>query len=107
MIDVSDYKKFMGINSLPKFDVKYYTPDLTADYIYGARAEYDVKTKAHTLLLPEKLDAPRFLLFHGLTHILDMETLVTGEKNHDFCLAEYMEYHASQDELMVMMGHNL
>jgi len=104
MIDTTDYKKFMGLDSFPDFDVKYFTPDLAGDYTYGARAEFDMVTKAHMLLLPDKFDVSRFLLFHELTHILDMETLATGEKNHDFCLTGYMEYHASQVELMVMMG---
>ena len=104
MIDVTNYKQFMGIDSFPVFDVKYYTLDLTGDYSYGARAEYDVKTKAHTLMLPRNCGASKFLLFHELTHILDMETLASGEKNHDFCLTGYMEYHASQVELMIMLG---
>ena len=81
MIDVTNYKQFMGIDSFPVFDVKYYTLDLTGDYSYGARAEYDVKTKAHTLMLPRNCGASKLLLFHELTHILDMETLASGEKN--------------------------
>ena len=68
MIDVTNYKQFMGIDSFPVFDVKYYTLDLTGDYSYGARAEYDVKTKAHTLMLPRNCGASKFLLFHELTH---------------------------------------
>ena len=103
-MDVSDYKQFMKTDSFPQFDVQYYTPDMRADYIYGARAEYDLNTRAHTLLLPERYEVSRFLLFHELTHILDMELLATGERNHDYCLTGYMEYHASQVELMVIMG---
>ena len=34
MIDVTNYKQFMGIDSFPVFDVKYYTLDLTGDYSY-------------------------------------------------------------------------
>lgn len=35
-----------------------------------------------------------------------METLKSGEKIHDFCLTGYMEYHASQVDLMVRLGAN-
>ena len=33
-----------------------------------------------------------------------MESLGNGNRAHDFCLTGYMEYHASQVELMTMMG---
>ena len=35
-----------------------------------------------------------------------MEMLKNGEEIHDFCLNGYMEYHASQVELMVGLGAN-
>ena len=104
MIDIDDYKRFMGIDSFPEFETEYFTQDYSKDYVYGAQAVYDVETQKHTLRFPSELEVPRFLLFHELTHILDAEKYSTGEKNHDFCLQGFMEYHASRVELMVMMG---
>lgn len=104
MIGISDYKYFMGINSFPQFEIEYYRLSDSQDFIYGGRAEYDPETKSHKLLLPSNAEVPKCLFFHELTHILDMERLGNGDRAHDFCLTGYMEYHASQVELMTMMG---
>lgn len=45
-----------------------------------------------------------FIVFHELTHILDTEMLSNGDHTYDFCLTGYMEYHASQVEMMALMG---
>ena len=104
MIDVNEYKNFIGIDSFPAFDVQYFIPDISCDYFFGAWVNYDAIAKTHTLMLPKNYEISKFLLFHELTHISDMNMLATGDKNYDFCLSGYMEYHASQVELMVMMG---
>ena len=101
---IYEYKHFMEIDTFPEFEIEYYALDYSKDYIYGAQAVYDVKTKKHTLRLPADFEVPRFLLFHELTHILDVEKYSVGEKNHDLCLHGFTEYHASQVELMVMIG---
>ncbi len=101
---IDNYKQFMEIDTFPEFEIQYYALDCSKDYSYGAQAVFDVKTKKHTLRLPTNFEVPRFLLFHELTHILDAEKYSIGEKNHDFCLHGFTEYHASQVELMVMIG---
>ena len=103
-MDITDYKQFMRIESFPHFEEEYFEYDDSQEFGIAGRAEYDQLTKAHKLLLPSNYEVPRFLLFHELTHILDMENLANGEKNHDFCLTGYMEYHASQVELMEAVG---
>lgn len=104
MIDISGYKYFMGINTFPQFEIEYYRLNDSQDFVYAGRTEYDPETKRHKLLLPSNAEVPKFLLFHELTHIFDMESLGNGNRAHDFCLTGYMEYHASQVELMTMMG---
>lgn len=104
MIEIDDYKQFMGVYTFPEFEIEYYTLDYSKDYCYGAQAVYDFNTKEHILCLPADFEVPRFLLFHELTHIIDAEEYSNGDKNHDFCLHGFMEYHASQVELMVMLG---
>ena len=63
MIELDDYKKFMGVNTFPEFEIEHYTLDCSKDYCYGAQAVYDFKTKEHTLRLPADFEVPRFLLF--------------------------------------------
>lgn len=104
MIDLDAYIQFMGIKSFPSFDVEYFEPDLNIKYTPVAQADY-VSGK-HVLRLPSICETPRSLLYHELTHIYDMEMLKNGEKIHDFCLTGYMEYHASQVDLMVRLGAN-
>lgn len=101
---IHDYKQFMRIDAFPEFEIEYYSLDNTTEYIYAAQAIYNFKTKEHILHLPEGINIPRFLLFHELTHILDADEYSIGDKNHDLCLHGFMEYHASQVELLDMIG---
>lgn len=58
----------------------------------------------HILLIPTNVEIPKFLLYHELTHIYDMEMLGVSKPEYNHYLTGYMEYHASQVELLVMMG---
>ena len=91
----------MGIKRFPHFDVEYFEPDLSKKYTSGAMSVYD--SGKHILRLPSNYKLTRPLLYHELTHIYDMEMLKNDEKTHDFCLTGYMEYHASQVDLMVRL----
>ncbi len=102
--EIEKYMTFMGIDSFPSFEQESYQINTSNDYCYAARAEYDSNTKTHKLLLPENIEIPIYLLYHELTHILDMEVLAIGSLYYDNCLTGYMEYHASQVELLYMMG---
>lgn len=103
-IFLEPYLQFMNLDSFPPFTIEYYTFDVCKDFTPFAKAQYIPATRNHKLLLPSACNIPRFLLFHELTHILDMELLANGDKTHDFCLTGYMEYHASQIELLEMIG---
>lgn len=104
MIDIKEYKEFMGIVSFPEFEEEYYVVNGSEEYCYVGQAVYNYQTREHKLRLPSNTQVPKYLLFHELTHILDAEIHANGEKIHDFCLSGYMEYHASQVELMAMVG---
>lgn len=104
MIDIETYKHFLGIATFPQYCTSFFNLDLTRDYVSAAEAVYDWTLGKHILRLPSNCDTPLFLLYHELTHIYDMDMHMNGEKNHDFCLTGYMEYHASQVELMLLMG---
>ena len=94
----------MCIKKFPQFDIEHFELDLNKKYTPVAQADY-VSGK-HVLRLPSNFETPRPILYHELTHIYDMETLKNDEKTHDFCLTGYMEYHASQVDLMVRLGAN-
>ena len=104
MVDVDAYMAFMGIDSFPPFTEECFDLDLNQEHIKAAKAEYDYQTKEQKLHVPSGINIPRFLLYHELTHILDMNNYSTGERNHDYCLTGFTEYHASQVELMVLLG---
>ena len=102
--DIEKYKRFMKINTFPEFEEESYIVDINANYSYGGRAEYTSSTKKHKLMLPSNIPTSEYRLFHELTHIYDMEQNANGDKIHDYCLAGYLEYHASQVELLVVLG---
>ena len=104
MIDDKKFRQFMEIDTFPDYSTEYFKVDPTLDYFYAARAEYSFTSEQHKLLLPEKYDIPECILFHELTHILDAERYSNGNRSHDYGLTGYMEYHASQVELMVILG---
>ena len=103
-VDVERYKKFMEIDEFPPFEIEYFKVNDNEKNTSFARAEYDYVLKQHTLYIPSNPNIPEFILFHELTHIMDMENLKTGDKVYDYCLTGYMEYHASQVELIVGLG---
>lgn len=104
MINIEQYKQFMKIDSFPAFTLGSFTLDISGNSFSVAKAEYSFIPPKHKLLLPANYDIPKFMLFHELTHILDAERYSNGEKSHDYWLTGYMEYHASQVELMEALG---
>ena len=101
---VEQYKSFMKIDSFPTFTTEYYELEEGGTYSHIAKAEYSIPDNKHKLLLTRNICIPKWVLFHELTHMLDMERYRNGDYNHDFCLSGYMEYHAAQVELMEMVG---
>lgn len=101
-IILNEYKLFMNIDFFPEYEFKQYEQDNCQDYIYAGRAEY--VDGRHVLHLPRNNDVPKWVVYHELTHIYDTESFSNGELVHDFCLQGYLEYHASQVELMCIVG---
>lgn len=101
---VEQYKSFMKIDFFPTFTTEYYELEEGGTYSHIAKAEYSIPDNKHKLLLTRNICIPKWVLFHELTHMLDMERYRNGDYNHDFCLSGYMEYHAAQVELMKSVG---
>lgn len=103
-IDVEEYKRFLGIDYFPNFEVKPLQLDLSQQACAFAKTEYDCKAKQHTLYIPTICELPRYVIYHELTHILDAEEYSNGNSEHDYCLNGYLEYHAAQVSMMQMLG---
>ena len=102
-----DYMNFMGIDSFPKYRLELYEVKIEetdkAGFGIVAQALYDSKTGQHTLRICANLEVKEYIVFHELTHMLDAE--MYGKTPEDYmCLSGYTEYHASQVELMVLLG---
>lgn len=104
----NSFKKFMGIDSFPQYTL--YTKEaslLTAEiqgYDSVASTHYNVKSNTHMLTVSTNLIIHRYLMFHEFTHMLDSELYVNNDKVRYMGLSGFSEYHASQIELMSMLG---
>ena len=102
-----DYKSFMNIKTLPEYSIITKTASINVAEMSGfeslASTKYDLNGYLHTLYVSSNLPLYRYVLFHEFTHILDTEMYV----NKDICryigISGYLEYHASQIELMELL----
>ena len=105
-----DFKCFMGIEEFPDYDLqKKIVSIAVADkqgFEVAAGAHYQVETKKHLLTISENLVLSKYLVFHEFTHILDSEMYVNGDKIRYMGLSGFTEYHASQIELLQLLGRD-
>lgn len=107
-IFVNEYKNFMGIKQFPKYtlqthEVSKSTADLQG-FEVAASTFYQPLTGQHTLLISTNLNLYKYLMFHEFTHMHDSELYVNGDKMRYAGLSGYTEYHASQVELVQLLG---
>lgn len=102
------YIKFMDIDSFPAYRIeeKSISVDLVEQRGYGqlATALYNPDSREHVLQMFSDYEIPKYLLFHEFTHILDDEMLVGNDLKKYNGLFGYAEYHASQIELLQLLG---
>ena len=105
---VDEYVRFMRIERFPAYDLKFKEASLSKADLQGfdslASTAYDVNTHNHTLCIATNLPLEKYVLFHEFTHMLDSEEHTNGDKNRYAGLLGYTEYHASQVELMQLLG---
>ena len=63
-----------------------------------------IYTQEHTLIVADNIIIEPYILYHEFTHILDDDINARGDKVKYFLLYVYTEYHASQVELLKMLG---
>lgn len=103
-----EYIDFMKIENFPKynlelFEIKMDEVDATG-FGAPAQAKYNPKTNEHTLRICANLKLNKHIVFHEFTHILDTEMYANKNSIRYMYLSGYTEYHASQVELMVLLG---
>lgn len=109
---VEDYKRFVGIDDFPAFDLK--SKEITEKKALEqgsdalATAFYDTSTGKHTLEIWSKLCLPRmnaeYIMFHEFTHIWDAEVYSQKENLKHTANGGYTEYHAAQIDFMKLLG---
>jgi len=101
-----DFIRFMGIESMPPFQIEPKETSLELGFGSPAEASYDIPTGTHKLIIwstiPE-LHAD-YIVFHELTHVLDAETYSKRDKLRHFSNRGYTEYHAAQIDFMKLLG---
>lgn len=104
----SNFKKFMGIDTFPQYTL--YTKEVSlwvADaqgYDSAASTHYDIQSNSHSLTVSTNLTLCEYLMFHGFVHMLDSELYVKNDKIRYLGISGFTEYHASQIELLALLG---
>lgn len=103
-----EFIHFMGIRKFPRYKIDLFEIKLedTEKTGFGAVAQamYNPKEKSHILRVCTNLELKKYVIFHEFTHILDSEEYANGDSTAYAYLSGYTEYHASQVELMVLLG---
>jgi len=105
-----EFKHFMGITAFPAYELKTKEVSLAVAKSQGfdaaATTFYQPQDDTHTLLISTNIFLPKYLIFHEFTHIFDSEVSAKGDKLRYVGLSGFTEYHASQVELMQLLGAN-
>ena len=104
----TEYIAFMGLERMPVYKIEAKSVSLSRAETEGfesiAQTVYKLDTKEHTLIVADNVNIEPYLLYHEFTHILDVEIYVGAGKIKNAFLSGYTEYHASQIELLKMLG---
>lgn len=105
-----EYIDFMGIERLPQYRIELFKIDVAKSDAAGfgsmAQAKYNLKTNEHILRICIDSKISKSIIFHEFTHILDADMYAKNDPHKYVKVTGYTEYHASQVELMVMLGAN-
>lgn len=103
-----DFKEFVGIKHFPTYQLTTKKVSLSVADSRGfdsaASTFYNPKTNTHTLQISTNLILPKYLIFHEFTHILDTDLYAEKDSTKYAGLSGFTEYHASQIELLQLLG---
>lgn len=105
---IKAFSKFMGIAEFPAYNLQTKEASIETADLQGfevvASASYQPKTNLHTLLVSTNLDIPIYVFYHEFTHMIDSEIYAKNDSTRYAGLSGFTEYHASQIELMQLLG---
>lgn len=105
---IKEYIKFMDLERMPSYILKAKKVSLSRADNEGfdsiAQTLYKPETKEHILIIADNIIIEPYILYHEFTHILDAERYAGGDKTKYAQSSGYTEYHASQVELLVVLG---
>ncbi len=103
-----EYAAFMDLDRMPSYILESKKVSLSKAENEGfdsiAQALYKPDTQEHTLVVADNIIIEPYILYHEFTHILDAEIYARGDKTKYALSSGYTEYHASQIELLLMLG---
>ena len=103
-----EYKNFMDIHEFPPYGLETKKASLYLADAQGfdsvATTSYQPKTKEHSLLISTNLPMEKYVLFHEFTHMIDSEMYANGDSVRYAGISGFTEYHASQVELLQLLG---
>lgn len=103
-----EYIDFMGIERFPRYRIELFKIDVAKSDAAGfgsmAQAKYNFKTNEHILRICIDSKISKSIVFHEFTHILDADMYTVKNQWRYMGLSGYTEYHASQVELLIMLG---
>lgn len=106
----SAYCDFMGGVSLPKMKLQLMMLEEMMKVLANAEVIYDPETDSYTFRVFEHINNPlvakdcEYIIYHEFTHALDISLYGAGGRDKYNQLRGYLEHHASQVELMKMLG---
>ena len=104
----NEYKSFVCTKKFPVYEIETKTVSLEIANKRGfealATTYYTPKTNKHSLIVSTNMVLSKHLLFHEFTHIFDSEMYVKGDTMRYAGLSGFTEYHASQIELLQLLG---
>lgn len=94
------YKKFMLIEEMPTFQIEIDEAKINASH------NYLVQTDKHSLIVGPNIinKNMEYILFHEFTHMYNVITFSAKNPSVYFANRGFTEYHASQIELLKLLG---
>lgn len=103
-----EFIEFMGIEKFPAYELQTKEAStVIADsqgFEVAASTSYQPQNDSHSLLVSTNIVLAKYLIFHEFTHMLDSEMNAKGDKWRYVGLSGFTEYHASQVEMMQLLG---
>ncbi|MBO5333006.1 MAG: hypothetical protein J6B37_02700 [Clostridia bacterium] len=104
----TEFKSFMRIEDFPSYSLQSKVSTVATANKQGfevaACTHYQVESRKHTLTISGNLIPAKYLIFHEFTHIFDTETLAKDDVIRYIGVSGFTEYHASQIELLQLLG---